>query len=112
MARKLQLDLRVGVSFEVAKSEQQHLERLAERLWRRLMNRQGEPLDWRAAHAFYVEMEPTAMRRMRRRARHACILWARTIDRDREFAARFGLRREWQVRMLRPMRLLVEHTRG
>ena len=48
---------------------------------------------------------------MRRRARHARILWARTIDRDYTFAARFGLHREWQVRMLRPMRLLAERMR-
>ncbi len=112
MAWKLQPDLRVGVRFEVATSEQEHLERLAERVWQRLMNEPFEQRDWRAAHTFYLEMEPTARRRMRRRARHARILLARTIDRDYLFAARFGLKREWQVRMLRPMRLLAERMRS
>jgi hypothetical protein len=108
MARKLEPHLRVGASFEATKSEQQHLDRLAGRLWQRLRTEPFAKRDWGAVHAFYLELEPTRWRRVKRRLRHARILWSRTIDRDRTFAARLGLRREWQVRALRPLRLIVE----
>ena len=108
MARRLQPDLREGWNIGVPEREWGHLEKVANALWLRLMNQPFAKRDWGAAHAFYLELEPTRWRRVKRRVRHARILWSRTIDCDRAFAARFGLRREWQVRALRPLRLIVE----
>jgi hypothetical protein len=112
MARRLQPDLRRGWNAGVSDKEWQHLEKVANTLWLRLLAEPFERRDWRAAHTFYMELEPTAWRRAQRRLRHARILWVRTINRDREFAARFGLRRAWQVRMLRPLRLITERMRS
>jgi hypothetical protein len=86
----------------------QRLEVLADRLWQRLLAQPSEPLDWRAAHEFFLEIEPAGWPRLRRRYRHLRILALRVIEPDYEFAERFGLHRAWQVRMLRPLRLLSD----
>jgi hypothetical protein len=83
-----------------------HLDKLADRLWTELLTTQAETLDWRDLHAFYLEMEPPGLR-LQRRWRHLRILLQRVIEPDYAFAARFGLRREWQVRLLRPLRLIT-----
>ena len=44
---------------------------------------------------------------MGRRMRHWRILATRVIGPDYAFAERFGLRRKWQVRLLRPLRLML-----
>jgi hypothetical protein len=90
------------------KSQAAHLDALAERLWHKLMTDESKTLDWAAAHAFFVEIEMPGWPRMRRRLRHLRILQERLIEPDVMFAARFGLRRPWQARVLRPLRLLSE----
>ena len=112
MARRLQPDLEVSAQFVFASERQrEHLERLADHLWEGLLKGRDESLDWRAVHAFYVEMELPGWPRLHRRYRHLRILAGRLIAPDYAFAARFGLSRVWQVRMLRPLRLLSEHSR-
>jgi hypothetical protein len=83
-----------------------HLERIADRLWQRLLTQPSDPLDWSAAHAFFLELDPPGWPRFQRRIRHLRILSSRVIEPDYAFAAQFGLQRTWQVRMLRPLRLL------
>jgi hypothetical protein len=83
-----------------------HLEALADRLWRNLLTEPSEALDWRALHAFYLEIEPAGPRRLHRRLRHLRILATRVVEPDYAFAARVGLRRSWHARLLRPIRLL------
>ncbi len=85
----------------------EQLDRLADRLWDRLMTQRAATLDWEAAHAFYLEMERPGVARMRRRVRHWRILATRVIEPDYVFAARFGLSRRWQATLLRPLRLLL-----
>jgi hypothetical protein len=84
-----------------------HLDALADRLWERLTTQPAEPMDWAAAHAFYLEIERPGAARMRRRIRHWRILATRVIEPDYVFAARLGLRRRWQAALLRPLRLLL-----
>jgi hypothetical protein len=108
MARRLQPDFGVSLSFDMSRRQTEHLEKLADRLWSRLLTQPSEPLDWRAAHSFFVEIELPGWPRLRRRYRHLKIFSSRVIEPDYAFAARFGLGRTWQVRVLRPLRLLSE----
>jgi hypothetical protein len=108
MVRRLESDSAdVGNGRDIT-SQHQHLEELADRLWQRLMTHPGEPLDWRAAHAFFLEIELPGWPRLRRRYRHLQILASRIIEPDYAFAAHFRMHRSWQVRMLRPLRLLSD----
>jgi hypothetical protein len=111
MARRLQPDLAVGVDFAGPKRQKEHLEKLADRLWHRLLTQSSDPLDWRAVHGFFLEMELPGWPRLYRRYRHVQILAGRVIEPDYAFAARFGMRRDWQARMLRPVRLLAGFRR-
>lgn len=108
MAQRLKPGLRDGWNPGVSREEWRHLQEIADGLWRRLMTEPFRPRGWSAAHRFYLDLEPNGSRRLRRRLRHARILAARAIDRDSQFAARFALTREWQVRLLRPVRLLID----
>jgi hypothetical protein len=111
MVRRLQPDAHVGAENIASARRDQRLELLADRLWNNLLTTTSEPLDWRGAHAFFLEIEDPGWRRFRRRVRHGRILLSRIIAPDFAFAARFGLRRGWQVRALRPVRLLMEAIR-
>jgi hypothetical protein len=106
IVRRLQPNTAVVLSLPGTKEQNQHLEGLADRLWQQLLTQPSEPLNWRTAHAFFVEIERPGWPRFRRHCRHLRILAGRAIGPDYEFAARFGLHRTWQVRMLRPFRLL------
>lgn len=88
------------------------LEKLADQLWQERMVEPAKTLDWAAQHQFYLEIETPGWRRFLRRGRHLRILLTRLIDEDFTFARRFNLSRNWQVRLLRPIRLLVKsfHT--
>jgi hypothetical protein len=112
MARRLRSDVPLTIDGGRANEDDEQMEALADGLWHRLLTQPSQPLDWRAVHSFYLEMERPGWRRLRRRFRHTRILAGRVIEPDREFAARFGLRREWQAWMMRPVRLIAERTRG
>jgi Uncharacterised nucleotidyltransferase len=105
MARRLQPDLCVKLPLSSGRDDER-LERLADVLWDRLLTQSSEPLDWSDLHAFYLEIERPGWARLRRWVRHLQILSTRMIEPDYRFAARFGMHRTWQVRMLRPLRLL------
>jgi hypothetical protein len=106
MVRRLEPNIAVAVEAPESGPRSQHLEDLADRLWQRLLTQPSEPLDWRSAHEFFLEIEPAGWPRLRRRCSHLRILASRAIEPDYAFAARFGMHRAWQVRMLRPLRLL------
>jgi hypothetical protein len=110
MARRLQPSVCTTLVPAPSQELVTHLESLADRLWNGLLTQPSEPLDWRALHSFYVEME-LPKRRLGRRLRHFRILLERVIQPDYEFAARFGWHRVWQVRLLRPLRLLRDALR-
>ncbi|MGA3035088.1 MAG: nucleotidyltransferase family protein [Terracidiphilus sp.] len=95
----------------VAPAEHDRLEQLAGRLWQEVMLAPPPTLDWAAQHRFYLELETPGWNRVRRRWRHSQILLTRLIDDDFVFAGRFHLHRSWQVRMLRPVRLLMKTLR-
>jgi Uncharacterised nucleotidyltransferase len=111
MARRLKPNL--SVKPEVAESIPQNprLEQLANRLWHQLLMSSSQSLDWNAVHAFFLEIESPGWPRFRRRVRHLRILSCRVIEPDYTFAGRFGLQHTWQVRMLRPLRLLSDFIR-
>jgi hypothetical protein len=111
MTRRLQPEMSIPFGGRVSKKQELHLERLADRLWQRLLTQPSEPLDWRALHAFYLEIESPGWDRLRRRYRHFRILIERVIEPDYAFAVRFGLHKTWQARALRPLRLLSSLTR-
>jgi hypothetical protein len=111
MALRLRPERATPAVLHEAVPRDEQLEEVADRLWARLMTRPGEQLDWRAMHAFYLEIERPGWPRWRRRVRHLRILAGRVIEPDLHFASRFGLRRAWQAWLLRPMRLAWELTR-
>lgn len=111
MGRRLQPDLAATVPFPTARGHAKHLEKLADRLWDRLLVEPGEPPDWRALHAFYLELEPPGRARLGRRMRHFRILLGRVIEPDYIFAADLGFHQVWQVRLLRPLRLFKKFVR-
>ena len=111
MVRRLRPDTRATIDDSLCAGETERLEDLADRLWNRLLTELREPLDWRDVHAFFLEIERPGWPRLRRRMRHLRILLGRAIAPDYAFAAQFGLRRAWQVHMLRPARLLGEAIR-
>jgi hypothetical protein len=88
------------------------LKRLADRLWQELLLAPPKTLDWAAQHRFYLELENPGRSRFLRRWRHRRILLTRLIDADFAFAGRFNLHRNWQVRLLRPIRLLMKRLRA
>jgi len=111
MARRLQPGFSTAVPIPQDTRQTAHLDRLADRLWEQLLTQPSEVLDWRALHAFYVEMELPGTARLGRRWRHARILLGRVIEPDYKFAAGLGLHRMWQARMLRPLRILNDLVR-
>jgi hypothetical protein len=111
MARRLQPDLAHTLQLPIAPARTRHLEGLADRLWDRLLTELGQPPDWRALHAFYLDLELPGWPRFGRRLRHLQILLGRVIEPDYAFAAGLGFYQTWQVRMLRPLRLLSRLTR-
>lgn len=105
MARQLRKETTPQSPIHASPAQTRHLEALAQRLWDQLTAERSQPLDWRAVHAFYLDMELPGDRIVRQ-FRHLRILMARVIAPDYEFAASFGLRRAWQARLLRPLRLI------
>jgi hypothetical protein len=108
MVRRLEPNSAAVVDVSGTRFRSQYLEELADRLWQRLLTQPREPLDWRTAHEFFLEIEPAGWSRLRRRCSHLQILVSRVIEPDYMFAARFGMHRAWQARMLRPLRLLSD----
>jgi len=87
------------------------LERVADRIWQRCLLHQAAPTEWQTSHRLYLAMEARAWPRFLRRIRHSRNLLTRFIDADFELAARFHLRRNWQVWILRQFRLLPKVAR-
>jgi hypothetical protein len=87
-----------------------HLQSIADEIWEERMSQQAAPLDWQAQHRFYSQLENPGPLRAVRRARHLRILLTRLIDSDFVFAEQFNLRRNWQVWLLRPIRLLLQYA--
>ncbi len=100
-----------GQTTHVSPRERDRLQQLSHRLCDELMLAPPPALDWAAQHSFYLEMEPPGWSRARRRWRHGQILLTRLIDDDFVFAGRLHLHRKWQVRLLRPIRLLAKTFR-
>jgi hypothetical protein len=111
MASRLDPDLPPLNEFRVSPQNLARLEKLAIRLWQELMLAPPPTLDWAAQHRFYLEVENPGWDRIRRRVRHQQILATRLIDDDFTFADGFHLHRNWQVRLLRPVRLLIKTLR-
>jgi hypothetical protein len=111
MAARLDPDLPALQTMRVGERDRQRLEGLADCLWQQLMEVPQPALDWAAQHRFYLEVESPGWRRLGVRLRHQRILATRLIDEDFVFAGRFHLHRDWQVRLLRPVRLLMKGRR-
>jgi len=92
--------------------DRQALDALADQLWQERLRAPCAALDWHAKHQFYLALETRPASRGLARLRHGRILFTRLIDADFAFAARFHLRRSWQVWLLRPIRLLLKAGRA
>ncbi len=110
MARHLHPEREFTSPVRAAPPGTSRLAALSDRLWQSMLTQTAEPLDWRALHGFYLAVEDPD-RRLHRRIRHARILLGRLIGPDYQFAARFGCHRTWQVRLLRPIRLICNAIR-
>jgi hypothetical protein len=111
MAARLDPELRAPQAMRISASDRSRMEKLADQLWQELMLAQPATLDWEAQHRFYLEVESPGWNRLHRRWKHRRILLTRLIDDDFDFAGRFHLHRNWQVRLLRPVRLLMKSLR-
>jgi hypothetical protein len=111
MASRLDPETPTPQALRISPRNRKRLEHLADRLWQDLMRAQPPILDWAAQHRFYLEIESPGWDRLARRWRHQRILATRLIDEDFAFAGRFNLHRNWQVRLLRPIRLLLKTLR-
>ncbi len=105
MARRLRPAIPAPPFALASPAQLKHSELVADRLWHRLLTTSAQPLDWRALHAFYLEIELPG-NRLRGRINHFRILLARVIEADYVFAAGLGCTSAWQVRLLRPVRLI------
>ena len=112
MAARLDPQTPNPLALHLQPRDRARLEQLADRLWQERMIEPAPWLDWAAQHRFYVEVENPGWSRLLRRCNHLWILRGRLIDADYAFAARFHLRRKWQVRLLRPIRLLLKRRRA
>jgi hypothetical protein len=108
MAAHLDPELPVLQAMRLSTTDRGRLEQLAEELWQELMAAPPKTLDWATQHRFYLEVENPGWNRVRRRLRHQRILLTRLMHDDFVFAERFNLHRNWQVRLLRPVRLLIK----
>jgi hypothetical protein len=111
MAARLDPDLPAPQAMRAPAADRSRLEQLADRLWQDLMVAPPKTLDWATQHRFYLEVESPGWDRLRRRWRHQRILLTRLMNDDFVFARRFNLHRNWQVRLLRPIRLLIKTLR-
>jgi hypothetical protein len=111
MAAHLDPQVTVPNFDRVRPRNQRRLRKLADQLWNEKMLEAARGFDWQSQHRFYVEVENPGWDRLGRRGRHLRILTTRLIDDDFYFAERFHLRRNWQVRLLRPIRLLIKNLR-
>jgi hypothetical protein len=111
MAARFDQELPPPPTMQLTRRNQARLEQIAGSLWQELMLAPPPTLDWIAQHRFYLELEDPGWNRLRRRMRHQQILATRLIDDDFNFAGRFHLHRNWQVRILRPLRLLIKTMR-
>ncbi len=107
MATRLDPEVPIPQAMRVSPAERSRLERLADGLWQEMLLAPPKALDWAAQHRFFLEVETPGWNRFRCRWRHRRILLTRLIDDDFVFAGRFNLHRNWQVRLLRPIRLLM-----
>jgi hypothetical protein len=112
MVQRLDPDFEVRLVIDASAKYRAHLEGVADGLWGELMTQTSRPLNWHAAHSFYMQIEEPGWARARRWGRHMRILAGRMIEADLLFASRFGLHRAWQARILRPVRLLSEIIGG
>jgi len=103
------LDPSIAISPEIYDwpRDRNHLERIAGSIWQERILKAADAVSWSAKHKFYLEIEASPRKRFLRRFRHFRILLSRLIDADFTFAAKLHLYRAWQVRLLRPIRLLL-----
>ncbi len=111
MAGQLDPELPPLATVQLSSPNRARLQQLSDSIWQDLMLAPPPTLDWIAQHRFYLELENPGWNRLRRRLRHQQILATRLIDDDFHFAGRFNLHRNWQVRILRPVRLLLKTLR-
>lgn len=112
MAVRLDPRLAVADPASLNLRDRESLDTLAAQLWQERVRAPAPPLDWRAKHQFFLALETRPRSRALTRFRHLRILLTRLIDADFAFAARFRLRRRWQVWLLRPIRLLFKGGRA
>lgn len=112
MAARLDPRLTIADPASLDHRDCQSLDALAEQLWQERLRAPAPPLDWRAKQQFFLALETSPRKRALARFRHMRILLTRLIDADFAFAARFRLRRRWQVWLLRPIRLLFRAGRA
>jgi Uncharacterised nucleotidyltransferase len=108
MASRLDPETPIPLELCSGRGNRDHLEGIAERIWQERILRPAEVVDWSAKHKFYLEIESSHRKRLLRRLRHLRILFSRLIDADFDFSERLHLRHTWQVRLMRPVRLLLK----
>jgi hypothetical protein len=87
------------------------LEKISDRVWEHCMLHPGTNRYRRPNHLYCVQLENPGWRRLRRRSLYIWFVLTSHTQRDIDFASRFHLHRNWQIRMLRPVRLLIKAAR-
>jgi hypothetical protein len=91
---------------------QRRLEKIADRVWERCMHYPSTNSRRQPIYPYCVQLGTPRWRRLRRRALYTCFKLGSHSELDVAFAARFHLHRNWQIRMLRPVRLLIKAARA
>lgn len=112
MAARLDPGLAIPDPSSLRKCDRQALDVLADQVWEERLRAPAPALDLCAQRNLYVALETRPTRRARMRFRLLLIRVMRIRGADISFAARFHLRRTWQVRLLRPFRLLLKAARS
>jgi hypothetical protein len=94
-----------------SKYQQQAMETFANVLWRQLLDGTVLKRNGWTWHRFYVRLEIRPFYKPARRLWHLSFLVMRLIEADFVFASKLGLRRTWQVRLVKPLRLLLKYGR-
>jgi len=87
------------------------LEKICDRVWEHCMLHPGTNRNRRPNHLYCVQLETPGWRRLRRRTLYTWFIITPHSERDIAFASRFHLHRNWQIWMLRPVRLLIKAAR-
>jgi len=91
--------------------QQKSMELLADELWEKLLAHSASKSRGWFVLRLYLRMEVRPLHKVSRQIVHLWIMTKRITESDIAFAASLGLERNWQARLLRPLRIFLTYRR-